>query len=327
VSVVIPIYQEAEYIEACVQSILEQDYEHIVELLCVDGGSSDGSKDIVARLQRADGRIKLLDNPDRLQAAALNIGIAKAQGDVVARIDAHGGYESDYVSQCVDCLVSTGAGNVGGTARPTSDGTYVGTLIVLAHLSRFGIGVAKFRRESSGWVDTVWPGFFWRRLFDEVGMYRLDLPRSEDNDMNERIRRQGYGIYLSSTIKASYFPRSDFLSLARKCLADGEGVAATLFSNPQAVGIRHFVPFLFMVCLLISLLAAPLWEIGQFALLAVLMPYLLCSIAFSIPIAVHDGARHAISMPAVFLLIHATYGLGTVRGLTLAVLAQFKRTW
>lgn len=325
VSVVIPMFQEARYIESCLQCMLDQDYSKIVEILCVDGGSSDGSKEIVTRLQHSDARIKLLENPHRVQAAALNIGIGAANGDIIARIDAHGGYAPDYISRCVNCLLSTGAGNVGGPAKPVHNGTHVSKLIVFAHLSRFGIGVAKFRRDAEGWVDTVWPGFFWKKLFDEVGLYRLDLPRSEDNDMNERIRRHGHGIYLSPAIHATYFPRSDLLSLAKKCLSDGEGVAVTLASNRRAVEFRHFVPLMFVLWLIVSLLLLPVSGLGAIGLGLALVPYLIGCVIFSIPIAVHHGIRYAIAMPALFLLIHLAYGLGTLRGLVLAGLTCLKR--
>jgi len=128
----------------------------------------------------------------------MNMGIKHARGKIVARIDAHGFYEPDYIGQCAAHLIETGAGNVGGEARPMPDDSLVSKLIVFVHESRFGIGVAKFRRQSGeGWVDTVWPGIYWRRVFDEIGFYRLELTRNEDNELNARLRACGYGIYLS----------------------------------------------------------------------------------------------------------------------------------
>ncbi len=316
VSIIVPVYNEREYIADCMRSLVAQDYPDIMEILCIDGGSQDDTPEIIRRFQKDCPQIRLLDNPQRVQAAALNIGIEQARGEIVARIDAHGFYEPDYISQCVAHLLETGAGNVGGAARPMPGDSLISKLIVFAHESRFGIGVAQFRRQSGeGWVDTVWPGFYWRRIFDEIGLYRLELTRDEDNELNARLRAHGYGIYLSPEIRAYYFPRRDLWGLWRQNFANGVGIMQTLFANPQALGLRHFIPFLFVTGLLGSLLVAPFHIVGKIVLAAIAVAYSLGCIVFSLQIGLKHGLGYAVLMPFVFFTIHLSYGLGSLWGL------------
>ncbi len=316
VSIIVPVYNEREYIEKCIQSLMAQDYPDIIEILCVDGGSPDGTRQIIHHVQKDCPKIRLLDNPYRVQTVALNVGIEQAKGEIVARIDAHGFYARDYISQCVAHLIETGAGNVGGAAQPMPGNSLISKLIAFAHESRFGIGVAKFRRRSGGgWVDTVWPGFYWRRVFDEIGLYRPELTRNEDVEFNARLRAHGYGIYLSPQIRAYYFPRQDLRGLWGQNFANGVGAMQTLFVNPQALGLRHLIPFLFVTGLLGSLLITPWHVLGQAALGAIAVAYALGCIVFSLQIGLKHGLGYAALMPFVFFTIHLSYGLGSMWGL------------
>lgn len=326
VSIVMPIYNEERYIESCLQSLIEQDYPHILEILCVDGGSQDRTHAILAGFLQKYQKIHLLSNPLRVQAEGLNIGIRQAQGEIIARIDAHGLYAQDYITQCVEQLVQTGAGSVGGTATPVAGKSFVSRLIVYAHESRFGIGVAQFRRASEAqWVDTVWPGFYWRRLFDEIGPYRIELARDEDNDFNARIRAHHYGIFLSPKIKAFYFPRRDLKGLCKQSFGNGVGAFPTLCLNPGAVTLRRFIPFAFVVGLLLPLAVAPFHRVGQLIFVALLGLYLLCSIVFAVPIGYQHGARYACIMPGIFFLIHTSYGVGSIWGLMQILRRQVRK--
>ena len=70
--------------------MLAQDYPaQRLEVLVVDGGSSDATRDIVAEMSARYANVRVLDNPDKLQAAALNVGIHAAQGDIIVRVDGH----------------------------------------------------------------------------------------------------------------------------------------------------------------------------------------------------------------------------------------------
>jgi succinoglycan biosynthesis protein ExoA len=118
VTIAMPAYNEEKFIEACIASVQAQDYPaDLIEILVADGRSTDKTRDILARLAEADPRIRVIDNPARLQAAALGLLVKQASGDVIVRMDVHCEYAPDYVRKCVEVLDRTGADNVGGAQR------------------------------------------------------------------------------------------------------------------------------------------------------------------------------------------------------------------
>src|SRR5947209_937439 len=118
VTIAMPAFNEENYIEACIASVQAQDYpRERIEILVADGRSTDRTREILDRLTAEDPRIKMIDNPARLQAAGLGQMVKAAQGDVIVRMDVHCEYAPDYVRRCVETLERTGADNVGGAQR------------------------------------------------------------------------------------------------------------------------------------------------------------------------------------------------------------------
>ncbi|PKN32364.1 MAG: hypothetical protein CVU63_19170, partial [Deltaproteobacteria bacterium HGW-Deltaproteobacteria-20] len=125
VTVGVPCLNEEGFIEALVRGALEQDYpSDRFEVLVADGGSTDRTLEILARLSEEDPRVRVLHNPGKIQAAGMNEIIKAAKGDVLVRFDAHADYASDYVRKCIEVLVRTGADNVGGGAKTRSRGWF-----------------------------------------------------------------------------------------------------------------------------------------------------------------------------------------------------------
>ena len=226
VSIIIPVYNEEKYIETCLNSILNQSYENITEILIFDGMSTDNTRSIINNIN--DKRIALIDNEKKIQSAGLNSGIKMAKGDIIVRIDAHAIYDENYVKECVDTLnklKDENVVNVGGPTYLVTSGNYVEDCIVFLHESKFGIGVAKFRQKDyEGYVDTVWNGAFWRWTFDNVGFYNEELKRSEDNDMNNRIIKAGYKIYQNKNAIAYYKPRVSVKKVLNQNLENGKAI-------------------------------------------------------------------------------------------------------
>src|SRR5438128_12601591 len=90
VTIAMPAFNEEHYIEACIASVQAQDYPaDLIEILVADGRSTDKTREILARLTEADPRIKLVDNPAKLQAAGLGLIVKHSTGDVIDRMDVH----------------------------------------------------------------------------------------------------------------------------------------------------------------------------------------------------------------------------------------------
>ena len=235
VTVAIPVLNEEEHIERCLDAVARQTYPEIVEVLVVDGGSTDRTRELV---RRRGGVVRLLENPRRIQAAALNIALAEAEGEVVVRVDGHCVIAPDYVDRCVSALAATGAAMVGGAMRPVGEG-WLPRGIGAAMSSRFGAGPARFHVGGpSGWVDTVYLGAYRTALAREVGGYREDVGVNEDAELAIRMGRRG-GIWFDDSIRSTYTPRSTVRGVARQFYRYGRSRAATVRHHPGALAPRQ----------------------------------------------------------------------------------------
>jgi succinoglycan biosynthesis protein ExoA len=234
VSVVIPVLDEAEHIARTLASVDAQTYANIVEILVVDGGSTDDTVSIAAR----NPRVRVLDNPGRMQAAGLNIGLDAAVGAVIVRVDGHCQLASDYVERAVATLTRTGAAMVGGAMTPVGTTTRERS-IAIAMSSRLGAGPARFHvggRE--GEVDTVYLGVFRRDLARQVGGYAEDVGVNEDAELAIRMAPHG-GIWFDPAIRSTYAPRPGFTALARQFFRYGRSRAATVRRHPGSLRPRQ----------------------------------------------------------------------------------------
>jgi glycosyltransferase involved in cell wall biosynthesis len=127
VSIILPVLNEAEHIERCVRSLMNNRYDREkVEILVIDGGSDDDTREIVTRLSCEDERVKLIDNPRRILAAGINIGIETSRGDVLIRMDGHAEAESDFIANSIEVLREhPEAWCVGGAITTISIGVFI----------------------------------------------------------------------------------------------------------------------------------------------------------------------------------------------------------
>ena len=102
VSIVTPSYNQAQFIRATIESVLQQDYSPM-EYLVIDGGSTDGTINI---LQEYDSKLKWVSEPDRGQSDAINKGFRAARGGIIGWINSDDTYESGAVRRAVDVLNS-----------------------------------------------------------------------------------------------------------------------------------------------------------------------------------------------------------------------------
>lgn len=314
VSVVMPVYNEEKYIDNCIRSLLMQDYpKDDMEWIFVDGSSTDKTIDILKTYEKKyPDLIRVYDNPQRNAPCAMNIGIKAAKGAYVIRLDAHADYATDYISKCVYYLENTDADNVGGIAETKATG-FVGNAIAKMLSSKFGVGNSQFRTNGkSGYVDTVPFGAFKKEVFDKVGLFNPNLPRSEDNDINARIRMQGGKIWLSEDIHFTYYCRNTVGTLLKMGLQNGNALFRTLKVNPSAMSVRHFIPFLFLVSLLIMPILACILPVFRMLFAIETILYLLLDIVFSLA---GENPRYALVTIWLFPLFHAVYGLGSLLGL------------
>ncbi len=272
VTIAMPCRDEEAYIEACIHAAQAQDWPRDrIEILVADGMSIDATREILARLAAEDGRIRLIDNPARIQAAGLNECVRLARGDVIIRMDVHADYAADFVRQCVAVLERTGADNVGGAARPRAR-TFFQRCVAAALDSPLGIGGSRYRQpDAEGFVESVWPGAFRRSVFEKIGLFDPHAVTNEDAELNQRITAAGGRVYLSRDIVVHYYPRETPRALARQYFKYGQGRARTLLKHRRLLAWRPALPFLWLtgeVALLATWPWHPLgaWSLATYAL-------------------------------------------------------------
>lgn len=318
ISVVMPLYNEERYIEACLDSLLVQTYpKNQMEWILVDGASTDRTGEILESYRKEyPDLIRVADNPERTVPYAMNKGISLATGEYLIRLDAHAEYASDYFEQCVRVLQETEAQNVGGVIT-TKALTPTGELIADILSSPFGVGDSKFRiGGSDGYVDTVPFGAFPRKLFDEIGGYDIRLDRNEDNELNHRIHRNGGRIYLSQAIRSAYYCRSSVRELMHQASENGRWNIIAMKVVPGSMSVRHFVPLLFLVSLIILLL------LTIFRLHAYAGFVLALELALYAVLALFAASQGTKSRPGdilrkffLFPIFHLSYGWGSLKAL------------
>lgn len=272
VTIVVPTLDERAWITDCLSSLSTQDHPAILEILVVDGRSGDGTRDLVARFARRDPRVRLLDNPQRSAAGALNTGLGAARGDLIVRADAHATYAPDYVRRCIDVLEETGADNVGGPMRPVGANRF-GRAVAAVTSSPLGMGTGAFhyttrRRE----VDTVYLGCYRTATLRDLGGWDADRLQwgAEDHELNHRLRRRGGRIVCDPAIRSWYVPRDDPAGLWRQYRNYGLGKVSTLARHRRLPTLRPLAPPLLVWTLgasvAVALLRRRWWPVGPAAL-------------------------------------------------------------
>ena len=319
VTIIMPVRNEAQYIERSLGAVLAQDYpSHRLEILVVDGLSNDGTPDMVQQLwaNRPDtcGSLRIIDNPAQVTPVAFNVGIRQARGQVIIIVGGHCQVAPDYVKRCVEALNQTGADCAGGPMVTLGE-TYPAEVIALAQSSIFGVGGVAFRtgRQQPGYVDTVAFGAYQREVFDRIGGFDEDLVRNQDDEFNFRLTQAGGKIWLDPSIGSVYYSRANLPGLWRQYFQYGLYKVLVIQKRNAVPSWRHLVPATFVLCLMLSCLfmlftAQPLW------LLSVAGPYAVAGGLAAVYTARHHW-RALPLLPAAFLTLHLAYGLGFLKGL------------
>lgn len=315
VSVIVPILNEEEYISSFLKSLEEQDYDfEKMEIFLVDGYSTDKTRELIDTFQASSLlNIRVIDNPNKIQASAMNLGIQQSIGNYIIRLDAHTLYERNYISSCVELLDTRDVVNVGFYLVTRGKGK-IGSSIAKALSSPFGVGSSQFRISTEEReTDTVPFGAFRREIFQEVGLFNEYLACNEDNDINSRIRSKGYKILLSNKSFASYFCRDTLASLGKMAIRNGKWNVYSLYHSHQSMSIKYFVPFLFVITLLGSALFSIVFpSIGKIFLF-VLLSYMSVNAYFSSKLS--DDIAEFLRLLMIFFTFHFCYGIGSMIGI------------
>lgn len=320
VSLCVVALNESKFLPNLLRDLHAQTYPHAeTEIVLVDSGSSDGTKSIMERFARDHRQeylgIQVLDNTGGIQASGWNVAIRHFTGDVIIRIDAHTHIPAEFAEKNMRNL--QGGEYVSGGIRPCvieNDSAWARTLLETEN-SLFGSSVNTSRRSrQKQYVKSLFHGAYRREVFEKSGVFSEQLLRTEDNEMHYRIRQNGYRICYDPDIVSYQYARSSLRRMIRQKYGNGYWIGLTLGVCPGCISLFHLVPLVFVAAIAgTSVLAACGWP-----LLSVLMwsAYALFTL-MGVGCSVLNGKATVFTplMPLLFLLLHVSYGVGTLVGL------------
>lgn len=325
VSAILAAYNEAAFIDKTLQSICNQltpDFD--LEILVVDGGSQDGTIQKVEQFAEKDRRIKVLRNPHREIPHAWNIGLRASRGEYVCILGAHNTYKEDYISVCLRELRQHDAVGCSGRAitKPVREDLQA-QLCAWALAHSFGSSTRSFRTQPEGFVDSPAFPVLVKEAVLSAGGYNEVLSRNEDNDLSQRLRAAGGKLFCTWKTNCYYHGKSTIRELLRYAFRNGWWNSVSLRINLRSMGLRHFVPLLFVLALGGLLVAGTFamlvgsaqstWILGT--ALGILVIHLLLGSLASLQIGLQVKCLKVVFLPWVFFLFHFSYGLGTLCGL------------
>jgi succinoglycan biosynthesis protein ExoA len=244
--VVIPCLNEADHIAALLDRLAPSAERLDMKIVVADGGSSDSTQAIVDKIAAADPRVVLLDNPKRIQSAAVNLAVAKfgeGFGSFI-RIDAHGDYPADYCDRLIEDAEATGADSVVVSMDTQGVGMFQ-KATAIAQNSVLGNGGAKHRQGAEGrWIDHGHHALMQVAAFRAVGGYDDSFAANEDAELDYRLRAAGYRIWMTDKTFMVYYPRATVPALFRQYLGYGRGRAKNILKHRAIPKIRQAIPLL-----------------------------------------------------------------------------------
>jgi len=244
VTILVPVLNEENYVRRAITTLVPTDSELDYELIIVDGGSTDRTRQIIDEIIMTNSRIRLLSNAARVQSAAVNTGatVAKPDSRIIIRADCHAEYPPGFVDGLVRELRERDVASVVVPMRAVGTG-FLQRAIAAAQNSRLGNGGSSHRRNvDSRYVEHGHHAAFDRETFLSVGGYDESFTHNEDAEFDIRLTGAGAKIWLCSELRITYFPRDSFRALIRQYFKHGSGRARTMFKHRRLPQMRQVLP-------------------------------------------------------------------------------------
>ena len=305
--VVIPCLNEADHIGPLLEQLRAPADRFDMAVIVADGGSTDGTREIVETISGDSDQVVLLRNPKRIQSAAVNLAVA-TYGDYfenLIRIDAHGDYPEDYCDRLIAEATATDADSVVVSMATKGVGVFQ-KAAAAAQNSKLGNGGSPHREGAKGhWTDHGHHALMRVAAFRAVGGYDDSFSHNEDAELDYRLAAAGYRIWMTDKTFMVYYPRASIGSLFRQYLGYGRGRARNILKHHTLPKIRQAIPLLVFPVVAGASLA--------FLNLAALIPaglWIAACIGYGIWMAI--GQRNPYGPLAAFsaMVMHLAWSLG-----------------
>lgn len=325
VSIIILCKNEENHISNCLDSLIKNDYnKNYLEIIVVDGMSTDRTREIIKKYTQHFDFIKIVDNQKIITPAAFNIGIRVSKHNIIMFVGTHAIYRENYISKLVNGLYEYKADNIGGVRETIIGNTLLSKAIGIIISHPFAAGNTYHRTGSKKIrkVDTVFGGCYRREVFKRIGYFNEKLIRTQDREFNARLIENGGKIILDPSVRCTYFPRTNFKNFCKwNYLGAFWLYYARRFTKTKMLSIRNFIPLLFVGWHLIgSILSILFPNLLPFILIPIIIYWGLVTF-FSIKVAWKQKCfKLAPIMVILFGVTHYGYGIGGIIGLMKAIL-------
>lgn len=312
ISVIIPCRNEENYIVNNIESILNQEYSGEIEILVVDGMSTDSTRELVKNFDNS--LVKLIDNPHQFTPHAMNIGVDNSEGDFFVILGGHSFLDKYFIAKNVKVLLSDETiGCSGGQIKNIYENEE-GEIISKAMASKFGVGNATFRvGGEAGFVDTVAFGMYRKEVHYEIGKFDETLVRNQDDDYNFKLTKAGYKVYFDPEINSHYYVRGSYSKLWKQYFQYGYWKVFVNKKHKTVTSVRQFFPIIFVLGIIFGIILSLLsWIFGALLSFAIFL-YLAMAISFGFNGS--NSLKESFQIALVFPILHTSYGLGYLKGI------------
>jgi glycosyltransferase involved in cell wall biosynthesis len=319
VSIVIPCRNEVLHIKKCIESLISNGYPvDLLEVLVIDGNSTDGTQETIHALKKEYPQIILINNPHQKTPFALNLGIEHAKGEYILIASAHSSFEKHYITTLVEAIKNLNAEVVGGvmeTQIKNQTPTSIAIKEVLSH--PLGVGNSLFRVgvKDITQVDTVPFGLYKTSLLRTIGGYDTRLIRNHDIELSKRLLAHKASIYLIPEARCTYYARETWGKLGKNNFDNGLWNLRTVFITKDfsSLSVRHFIPLVFILSIITPCFLALFHPYFLFLSALSLLTYLMAVVFISFKISNRATTRYHLLI--TFIVLHFSYGFGSFLGI------------
>ncbi|UZF94387.1 glycosyltransferase family 2 protein [Bosea sp. NBC_00550] len=308
-SIIVPTLNESRHIGALLQQLIDFAPPEVTEIFVSDGGSTDGTQEIVRAFEARDRRILLISNHGRIQAIGVNIA-AKAsspQSEVLIRMDSHAAYGNDFVKTLLTEMGRPELHSVVVRMVTVGEGCFQRAVAMVSNTAAGTGGSAHRIGAESKVVDHGHHAAFRRRTFLDLGGYDETFATNEDAEFDHRLMLKGGRIWLSVEADVRYFPRSSPFALARQYFKYGAGRFRTMWKHRVRPKLRQLIPVLLTLYLLasfpVALLVSPIMLLPLGAYGALLAGATVSALS-------RNPTLCTLWVPVALVVMHVSWGLG-----------------
>jgi succinoglycan biosynthesis protein ExoA len=318
--VVIPCLNEQAYLEKLVNFLQATNSTQGLKFVIVDGGSTDGTLVIAERLVQQSANVFFLQNRLRIQAAGINLAVMTFgdHADYFIRIDAHADYPRAYLDNLLREASATSADSIV-VAMHTSGSGIFQKVTAIAQNSRLGNGGSAHRRaEGTGfWVDHGHHALMRVAAFRSVGGYDESFTHNEDAELDLRLIKSGFRIWLTAKTAITYYPRTNAVALFSQYLNYGFGRARTILKHSSYPKLRQLLPVLILPAVLLAV-AFPISAL----VLAPVFFWLSVCLGYGTFLAIKSKDPHLVLVGVSAIIMHFAWSLGFWKALCRSLLKR-----